>query len=171
MTWTAVYVDAAGIAFSCPIAKVGNNFVLATQDGPKPISYYITGADLAGGYATFHTYRIDGMPNLRGCDVIALIDRMNQTLPHPQRPVDPPKQTEPEDTRIHLEQRQPGQSSFAQLKEAAHRAGELARAARERERREMLEKANQHDPRKVQQARNTNNYLAAQMRPKRNTGE
>src|SRR6266481_5385920 len=100
MTWTAVYVDKAGATFSCPISKVGTDFVLATQNGHAPITYYIQGSDLAGGYATFHTYRIDDMPNLRGCDAIALIDRMNQTLPRPQRPANPPSVQTEHDSRI-----------------------------------------------------------------------
>ena len=161
MTWTAVYVDAAGIAFSCPIAKVGNNFVLATQDGPKPISYYITGADLAGGYATFHTYRIDGMPNLRGCDAIALIDRMNQTLPRPQRPAEPPK-TKPEDTRLHVERR-PGESNLAALQRAYGEKEITAQCKARQQARNQAQSATV-DPRtaqQAQQARQERNEIAA----------
>jgi hypothetical protein len=173
MTIKAVYQDQAGNRYSCPVVRNTENlWKLSTGHGLRDLDYYMAGSDAVGGLIEFVDYEIYPQQNLRPADYIPFINRVRATLPWPQKPAEPPKlQTKPEDTRIHIEPRQPGQSSFTQLKEAANRAGEVARAARDRERREMLEKANQRDPRKVQQARHVNNLIAGQRRPKRSTGE
>ena len=57
------------------------------------------------------------------------------------------------DTRLHLEPRQPGQSSFAQLQSAHARAEAQARSARHQERQQALAAANQPDAQKIQEAR------------------
>ncbi len=156
--YNARYSD--GYAYKVIYDPTERKTYLATSDGGRmDVPFYLDRAHFVEFYFT-------GFDGMMGKDAWAARAQMDRLLTAPTKPAEPPK-IEPEDTRLHIEPRQPGESSFSKLKEAANRAGEVARAARERERREMLEQANHRDPRKVQQARNTNNYLAARMRPKR----
>src|SRR6266436_4533534 len=154
MSWTmkAVYKDRKGYEYTAPLVKTAHGWKLQTPLGNRDIEFYLMSAD--NSVIEFVEYRLEAPTGIRPVDYVQVLNAWLIQLPLPQKPTDPPKQAEPEDSRIHIETREPGQSSFKQLKDAANRAGEVARAARERERREMLEKINQRDPRKVQQARN-----------------
>jgi len=171
MSWTmkAVYRE-KGFEYTIPVVKTANGWKLKTPLGDRDIEFYLMSAE--NSVIEFVEYRLADAPKgIRPIDYYQVLKAWLVQLPLPQKPADPPSvQIDPDDSRIHVEPREPGQSSFKQLKDAANRAGAVARAARERERREMLEKANQRDPRKVQQARNINNLIAGQRRPKR-TGE
>jgi hypothetical protein len=171
MTIKAVYEDQAGNRYSCPVVRTANQWKLSSGHGFRDIDYYIAGSDAVGGVMEFVDYEIDSEQNLRSADYIPFINRVRATLPWPHKPVTPPTPAiEPEDVRLHVEPTEPGGNSFRVLQDAGARATAAYRTSRERERIEMLEKANQRDPRRVQQARNNNNFGAAQMRPKR-TGE
>jgi len=69
------------------------------------------------------------------------------------------------DARLHLEPKQPGQSSLAQLQTAAAKVEAQARANRQHERRQVLIE-NQPDPRKVSAAMRVNAEYAALKRPR-----
>ncbi len=164
----AVYNDAAGNQFSAPVTRTDSGWRLLAANGERQIDYFIPDKDAAGGMLTFEDYSISTKENVRGCDFIQQVNAIRSLLPWPIKPSNPPSvQSEPDDSQIHIEPRQAGESSFRQLQQAGARAAAAHRANVERERREMLEKANQHDPYKVQQARNANNISAARMRPKR----
>ncbi len=156
--YNARYSD--GHAYKVIYDSTERRTYLATSDGGRmDVPFYLDRAHFVEFYFT-------GFDGMMGKDAWAARAQMDRLLTAPTKPAEPPK-IEPEDTRLHVEPRRPGESSFAQLKEAGAKAEAAYRANVERERREMLERANQRDPRKVQQARSTNNYLAARMRPKR----
>jgi hypothetical protein len=165
----AVYKDRNGYEYTAPVVKTANGWKIRTPLGERDIEFYLMSAEKS--VIEFVEYRLNAPTGIRPVDYLQVLNAWLVQLPLPQKPADPPKQAEPEYSRIHIETREPGQSSFKQLKDAANRTGEVVRAARERERREMLEKVNQRDPRKVQQILNANNLMAAQMHPKRNIGE
>lgn len=64
------------------------------------------------------------------------------------------------DTRLHVEPKQPGQSSLAQLQSAAAKAEAQARADRKRNVQERVRQSNELDARRIQCARENNNLLA-----------
>jgi len=168
MKYVAVYRDQDGAAFSCPVTKLSTGqWVLATANGPREISFYIYGNDVAGGFLTFSGYRIDGAPpKLRGCDVVQLLNRMYKTLPWPQKPPAPQiPQTppEPEDYRLHVEQ---GPDPFRVLQEAGAKGEMEYRASRQQARREMLNNLNRPDSQKLQDARRINREFADIKRPR-----
>jgi hypothetical protein len=105
-------------------------------------------------------YEICPAQRLRPADYIPYINSVRAMLPWPQKPADP-TQMKPEstDSRLHVEPRQPGQSSFRQLQEAraAHINGE--RKAREEARARGQDIA--VNPAKVEAARQVNNDYAA----------
>ena len=138
MNIVAQYVDCSGNTFSCGVTKVGNDFMLATQHGPRPISYYIQGDDLAGGYAAFHDYALRDIPKgMRGCDVIAAENNFRRQLPWPTAPANPPQaNTEPEDTRLHVDTVAPGENALRVLQSAGGPAFARQLAERERARRQ-----------------------------------
>ncbi len=167
MKYVAQYIDCAGNSFSAPVTKLPTGWVLATANGPREISFYIYGSDVAGGYATFRDFRMDDVPRgLRGCDYGELCKQMYKVLPWPTPPAEPPiPQTQPEDFRLHVEA---GGDSFIRLQEAGARGEMEYRANRQQARREMLETLNRPDPQKVQEVRRINNEYAQQIRPRRN---
>jgi|SRR6267378_4019480 len=57
------------------------------------------------------------------------------------------------DTRLHLEPKQPGQSSLAQLQSAHSKVEAQARSARHQERQQVLAETSQPDAQRVRQAR------------------
>lgn len=167
MKYVAQYVDCAGNSFSAPVTKLPNGqWVLATANGPREISYYIYGNDLAGGYATFRDFRLDDVPkNLRGCDYFELRNQMYKTLPWPQKlPTSPIPQTQPDDTQLHIE-RLPGESSFGALQRAYAEQG----IAAQRKQRQVARTEAQNtpiDPREVAAAMRVNAEYAALRRPR-----
>jgi hypothetical protein len=71
---------------------------------------------------------------------------------------------EEEDSRLHIEPKQPGQSSLSQLQTAAAKVEVQARTARNRERQEVQA---QPDPRRVAAAMRINSEYAALKKPRR----
>jgi len=51
----AIYRDAAGNHFSCPVVKIDGAWAMVTSDGPQPITYDFQ--DDVGGLLTFVEYR------------------------------------------------------------------------------------------------------------------
>ena len=148
MKYVAEYRDCAGQSFSAPVSKMNGTWLLATSNGPREISYYIQGSDLAGGFATFYDYRLEDVPRgLRGCDFYELCKEMYRRLPWPRRPAAPPI-PEPQDLRVHVEQG----DSFRVLQEAGEKATAEYESQRQRARREALNAMNQPNVRQIQQA-------------------
>src|SRR5258708_26607504 len=166
MKYLAVYVDCAGNSFSAPLTKHGGRWMLLTATGPRDIDYYIYGTDVAGGFATFHDFRLDEVPEgLRGCDYIELRKRMYETLPWPQKPATAPTPIQPEDFRLHVEQG----NSFRVLQGAGTKAEAEYRTSREQARQQALTDMNQPDPRKMavtSHVRHLNNSRAAVLKPR-----
>ncbi len=73
---------------------------------------------------------------------------------------------EVEDSRLHLEAKQPGQSSLAQLQTAAAKAEAQARRDRLEGRQQVLAATNQPDARQAQEVRRIQNEIAQQKRPR-----
>ncbi len=87
MKYIAQYIDYAGNSFSCPVTKSASGWVLATANGLREISFYIDGDDVAGGFTTFHDFRLGDVPrNPRDCNYFKLRNRMYDMLPWPQKP-------------------------------------------------------------------------------------
>ena len=172
MTIKAIYRDVAdpNNQFSGVVVRTADGWRIQTDEGPRNIEYYIQEETAVGGVLEFVDYEIYSEQNLRPADIIPYINSVRATLPWPVKPADPPRRAEPDDSRIHIEPRQPGESSFAQLKEAGNKAASAYRANRERER-QQVQREMQASSQQIAQVRNINNYLAAQMRPKRSTGE
>jgi hypothetical protein len=172
MTIKAIYRDVAdpNNQFSGVVVRTADGWRIQTEEhGPRNIEYYLQEKTAVGGVLEFVDYEIYSEQNLRPADIISFINSVRATLPWPVKPADPPR-TEPEDTRLHIEPRQPGESSFSKLKEAGNKAAARYRANRERERQQAQQEM-QPSSQQIAQVRNINNYLAAQMRPKRSTGE
>jgi len=147
----AIYLDTQGTEYSCYVSKTDQGFMLATACGLRPITFYIEGSEVAGGYVQFHDYCFEGQPGLRACDYFYSMNRLRTQLPWPQKPATPPPiSQQPEDFRLHVEA---GGDSFIRLQEAGVRATAEYETNRERERREMLAELNQPDAHKIRQAR------------------
>ena len=173
MTIKAIYRDVAdpNNQFSGLVVRTADGWRIQTDErGPRAIDYYIPEKHAVGGVLEFVDYEIYSEQNLRPADIIPYINSVRATLPWPTKPANPPSVQKSDDSRIHVEPRQPGQSSFAQLQEAGNKAASAYRANRERER-QQVQREMQASSRQIAQVRNINNYLAAQMRPKRSTGE
>ena len=147
----AIYQDSLGQRFSGQVIK-GPDGTWSLSTG-RAIDYYIEAGDVEGGYVEFVGFdlpdshaRVDGGVMLDG-----------SFLPWPVKP-------EISDSRL------PHENSFQQLQRIAANRDAESHRRRERERRRILENSNQRDPHAVRQARNINNLIAGQRRPKR-TGE
>lgn len=79
---------------------------------------------------------------------------------------DQPTPSEP-DTRLHIEPKQPGQSSLAQLQAAAAKQVAQALADRQHRRQEILNDSAKRDAAKIAETRAINNQLANRLKPKR----
>lgn len=144
MKYVAQYVDCAGNSFSAPVTKLSTGqWVLATASGPREVSFYIHGNDVAGGFATFQDFRLDDVPEgLRSCDYFEVRKRMYETLPWPQKPATAPTPIpEPEDFRLHVEQG----NSFRVLQEAGTKAEAEYRTSRQQARQQALVEMNQFE--------------------------
>src|SRR5258708_39817661 len=117
MSWTmkAIYKDRNGYEYTTPVVKTANGWKLKTPLGDRDIEFYLMSAD--NSVIEFHEYRLQGPKGIRPVDYIQVLNAWLVQLPLPQRPAEPPKQTEPEDRRIHVDRR-PGESNLA----AAQRA-------------------------------------------------
>ena len=169
MKYLAVYLDCAGNSFSAPLTKHAGRWTLLTTTGPREVSFYIHGNDLAGGFATFQDFRLDDVPEgLRGCDFIELRKRMYETLPWPQKPATSPTpipQAEP--SRVHLEERLPGESRLGQLQRSVGRKELQARANRQHELQEQVSQApTARQIAAAAEVRRLNNVHARQMKPR-----
>jgi hypothetical protein len=163
MKYLAVYIDCAGNVFSAPLTMHDGRWMLVTANGPRDIDYYIFGNDVAGGFATFHDFRLDGVPEgLRGCDFIELRNKMYARLPWPQKPATAPTPIQPEDFGLHVGQG----DSFRVLREAGTKGEAENRTSREQARQQALMEMNQPDPRKDALVRHLNNSRAAVLRPR-----
>src|SRR5437016_2148711 len=65
---SAIYLDTQGTEYSCYVTRTDHGFMLATAHGLRPITFYIEGSDVAGGYVQFLDYRFERQPGLRVCD-------------------------------------------------------------------------------------------------------
>ena len=120
-TFRAVYKDAQGRTYSCPVQVHDGKWMLVTTSGFTPITHTLDNEEY--GEVVFDSYR------------------------------------EEADIRLHIEPRQPGQSSFRQLQEARAAQVDQERKARV----ESRARAQQTfvNPANVQQARDLNNQYAA----------
>ena len=125
-SFRAIYRDAQGRTYSCPVEVHDGKWVLVTTSGFAPITHTLDNEEY--GVVTFDSYR-----------------------------------EEPADLRLHIEPRQPGQSSFRQLQEARAAHINAERKAREEARARAQE--NLVNPAKVQQARQINEEFAKLKRP------
>src|SRR6266436_8133415 len=108
--YNARYSD--GYAYKVIYDPTERKTYLATSEGGRmDVPFYLNGAHFIEFYFT-------GFAGMMGKDAWAERAKMDRLLTAPAKPAEPPK-TKPEDTRIHIQPRQPGQSSFTQLKEAA----------------------------------------------------
>jgi len=167
MKYLAVYLDCAGNSFSAPLTKHAGRWMLLTATGPRDIDYYIYGTDVAGGFATFSDFRLDGVPDgLRGCDFLELRKRMYETLRSawPQKPAEAPTPIQPEDFRLHVEG-----NSFRALQAAGTKGEAEYLTSRHQARQQALTDLNMPDPRKMAVAahvRHLNSSRAAVLRPR-----
>ena len=163
MKVSAIYLDTQGTEYSCYVTRTDHGFMLATAHGLRPITFYIEGSDVAGGYVQFLDYRFERQPGLRVCDYFDSMNRLRAQLPWPQKPAQPPiPQTQPEDFRLHVE----AGDSFRVLQEAGAKGEMEYRARRQQARREMLNTLNRPDPQKLQDARRIQGEYAAVKRPR-----
>jgi hypothetical protein len=159
-TWTAMYVDRKNEVWSCPITKTDRGYMLATANGARPITFYISEPDAAGGFISFHDYRLDSVPpGLRGCDFIQLRNQMYDALPWPQKPVEPPTVKQEPDGRLHIEPKSGTESSLQQLQRANWERTKAERTSREAAR--AAAQQTHVDSEKVAAARQINNDFAA----------
>ena len=169
MKYLAVYLDCAGNSFSAPLTKHDDRWMLATANGPREVSFYIHGNDVAGGFATFHDFRLDDVPEgLRSCDYFEARKRMYETLPWPQKPATTPTPIQPEDFRLHVEDNSLG-NSFLVLQHAGAKAEAEYLTSRHQARQQALDEMNQPGPRKMAVAahvRYLENSRAAVLRPR-----
>ena len=115
---SAIYLDTQGTEYSCYVTRTDHGFMLATAHGLRPITFYIEGSDVAGGYVQFLDYRFERQPGLRVCDYFYSMNRLRAQLPWPQKPAQPPiPQVQPEDFRLHVEE---AGDSFRVLQEASN---------------------------------------------------
>ena len=151
MKVSAIYLDTQGAEYSCYVTRTDHGFMLATAHGLRPITFYIEGSDVAGGYVQFLDYRFERQPGLRVCDYFYSMNRLRAQLPWPQKPAQPPiPQVQPEDFRLHVEE---AGDSFRVLQEAGARGEMEYRADRQRARQEMLAQLNQPDAQRIQDGR------------------
>jgi hypothetical protein len=147
-----------GYAYKVVYDPAERKTYLATEDGGRmDVPYYINGAEFVEFY---FTGRSSGMSVQYAWKIRA---QMDQLLSIPVKPAEPPA-PKVEDSRLHVEPRQPGQSSFRQLQEA-----NLARVNAERKQREQARAEVQRvaaDPNKISSARDLNNQLAQAKRPR-----
>src|SRR5258707_4414826 len=86
MKYIAQYIDYAGNSFSCPVTKSASGWVLATANGPREISFYIYGDDVAGWVRTFLHFRAGALSGeLQGCVCFQLRDTAYDTVTSVQR--------------------------------------------------------------------------------------
>jgi hypothetical protein len=168
MNWTmnAVYRDSDGYEYKVPVIKTSQRWKLRTPLGDRNIEFYLLSAD--NSVISFHEYRLQAPKGIRPCDYLQAFNAWIVQLSVPQRPANAPEtQKKSEDTRLHIEPKRPGQSSFSQLQEAGARAEAHYRANRERER-QQAQREMQPSSDQIQQARTINNYIAAQIYQRRN---
>lgn len=120
-TFRAVYKDAQGRTYSCPVQVHNGQWMLLTNSGPAPITHTLDNQEY--GEVVFDSYR------------------------------------EEADTRLHIEPRIPGQSSFRQLQEA--RAAQVDQERKARVEGRSRSQQPLINPAKVAQARDLNNQYAA----------
>jgi hypothetical protein len=124
-SFRAIYKDAQGRTYSCPVEIHDGQWMLVTTSGLAPITHSLDIQEY--GIVTFDSYR------------------------------------EEVDTRLHIEPRQPGQSSFRQLQEA--RAAHIDAERKQREQARLEIQNVPPDAAKVAQARSVNEQFARLKRP------
>lgn len=127
-TFRAVYKDAQGRTYSCPVEGSRRQWMLVTTSGFAPITHTLDNQEF--GTITFDSYR------------------------------------EEIDSRLHIEPRVPGQSSFRQLQEA--RASHINAETKAREEARARVQQTSVNPAKVEAARQINNEFALRKRPRTN---
>ena len=162
MKVSAIYLDTQGTEYSCYVTRTDHGFMLATAHGLRPITFYIEGSDVAGGYVQFLDYRFERQPGLRVCDYFYSMHRLRAQLPVPQKPAAPPIPESREDLRVHVGTG----DSFRVLQEAGAKATTQFRNSREQARREMLAQLNQPDAQRIQDGRRIWGEFAAVKRPR-----
>lgn len=154
---TAIYKDTDGNQFRYPVFHTPIGWKLS---GTIDVVFYLREPTAAGALIQFVDYKICPAQRLRPADYIPYINAVRATLPWPQKPAEPPQvNTEPTDSRLHIEPRQPGQSSFRQLQEA--RAAQVNQERKQRELGRAEAQKVAPDPNKIQQARRINQEFAS----------
>jgi len=125
------------------------------------------------GEGTFVQYGFDYEPpkGLRACDWAENSRRLNAHLAlftPPQRPAtEPPISQSETDTRVHLEERLPGESRLGQLQRSVGRKELQARANRQHELQEQASQApTARQIAAAAEVRRLNNFHARQMKPR-----
>jgi hypothetical protein len=147
----------------------GSTWLRDTNGQKMPVPWRV-GAGQFVGYGSDYC----APPGLRGCDWIENARRLNAHLTlftAPHRPAtEPIPQTL--DTKVHLEERLPGESRLAQLQRSVGRQELQARTNRQRE---FQKQASQAQPTARQiaaaaEVRRLNNFHARQIRPRNGGG-
>jgi len=163
MKVSAIYLDTQGTEYSCYVTRTDHGFMLATAHGLRPITFYIEGSDVAGGYVQFLDYRFERQPGLRVCDYFESMNQLRAQLPWPQKPAAPPTPVQSqEDFRLHVE----AGDSFRVLQEAGAKGEMEYRASRQRARQYALQTMNEPDARKIAAGLRVNAEFAAIRKPR-----
>lgn len=129
-TFRAVYKDAQGRTYSCPVQIHDGQWKLVTTSGFAPITHALDNEEY--GVVTFHSYR------------------------------------EEIDSRLHIEPRIPGQSSFRQLQEARAASIDAERKHRQKARTEIQQVA--PDPKTQARERAAKEHAAQVLNARRPNG-
>jgi hypothetical protein len=153
----AIYKDKDGKQFRYPVFRTPIGWKLS---GTVDVLFYLTEPTAAGGLIEFVDYEICPAQRLRPADYIPYINSVRAMLPWPTKPANPPQvNTQPTDSRLHVEPRQPGQSSFRQLQEA--RAAQIDQERKARVEGRARAQQTVANPAKVAEARGINQGYAS----------
>jgi len=131
---------------------------LATSDGGHmDVPFYLNGAQFVEFYFT-------GFNGMMAKDAWAVRAQMDRLLTAP-KPAEPPK-TEPGDSRLHLGERLSNENPLQRL-QRGYAEQEVAAQRKARQQARNQAQSATVDPRKIEQARNANNYIAALKKPHR----
>jgi hypothetical protein len=133
MRVSAHYHNAEGIEFTFDEVFYDSQGNVFLDEGKQlPIQFYLTDE-----HASFDRYEILDLPTLRSADAENLLYRMRALLRHPVRPAVLPVKPAEQDSRLHYEPK-PGESRLQALQRTFAEAEAPYRAARERERQEIM---------------------------------
>jgi hypothetical protein len=145
----------------------GQTFLRTVKGGRMDVPYFL-------GTTHFVKYDFDYTPP-RGLRAVDCVENMRQLkgqlalFTPPQKPATAPTPIPPSETKVHLEERLPGESRLAQLQRSVGHKELQARANRQREFQEQTDQASQPTARQIATAaevRRLNNFHARQIRPR-----